>query len=87
MIIDASGWATDIFSVASIPSITGMFISISKTSGLAFSIRSMASLPLFAMPTTSISSSKDKSFEMLAQVSGTSSTIITLMVIWYHPFG
>src|SRR5258705_6737789 len=67
------------FSVAVMPSIPGMLMSIRTTSGLSAAAICTASGPAAAAPTTSTSLSKPSSFDRWSRVSGMSSTIRTLM--------
>ena len=68
-------------SVAWMPSISGMLTSMRMTSGPSLSASATASLPLVAVATTSMSSSKERSFRRLSRVLEMSSTIKTLIVL------
>src|SRR3990172_7931318 len=83
----AVGTAEASFSVAVMPSMPGMLMSIRTTSGLTAAAISRASGPLAAAPTTSTSASKPSSFERWSRVSGMSSTIRTLMRSAIVPLG
>jgi hypothetical protein len=77
MMTDAVGTARAISSVVAMPSMSGMLMSISTTSGVSDDASLMASPPEAAAPTTSMSPSKPSSFERWSRVSGISSTIRT----------
>src|SRR4030042_1488089 len=67
-------------SVAAIPSMSGILISIKRTSGFTSLDISIASRPVRATPTTSTSGSNCSNFLMLSLVSAMSSTITTLIL-------
>jgi hypothetical protein len=64
-------------SVVAMPSMSGMLMSISTTSGVSFIASWIASAPDAAEPTTSMSVSKPSSFVRWSRVSGMSSTMRT----------
>jgi hypothetical protein len=71
-------WAES-FSVAEMPSMSGMLMSIRITSGESLVASEIASEPEEAVPTTSMSCSKPSSLARWSRVSGMSSTIRTLI--------
>src|SRR4030042_3257685 len=77
MIICVNGTSLRMISVAVIPSISGILISIKRTSGLTSLEISIASRPVLATPTTSTSASNCNNFLMFSLVSEMSSTITT----------
>src|SRR6185369_17484773 len=79
MITAAVGTSAASFSVAVMPSMPGMLMSIRTTSGFTEAAIWTASGPPAAAPTTSTSLSKPSSFDRWSRVSGMSSTIRTLM--------
>src|ERR1035437_444299 len=73
----ASGTCADRRSVAVMPSMSGMLMSIRTTSGRILAASSIASAPDDAVPTTSISGSKPSSLARWSRVSEISSTMRT----------
>jgi hypothetical protein len=80
-----SGTAIEISSVALIPSITGILISISIMSGFASLAMNTASSPFSASPITSILFSKARIPFILFLVPSESSTITTLIFSMFFP--
>src|SRR4030042_917188 len=81
MTIWVKGTSRRIASVAVMPSMSDMLMSIRMTSGLVSLAISMASSPERAAPTTAISDSNCSSLRMFSRVSAKSSTIHTRILL------
>src|SRR3990172_9736604 len=81
MMIWAKGTSSSTFSVAAMPSMSGMLMSIRTTCGWVCLERVMPSFPVRAAPQTSRSDSNCSNLRMLSRVSAKSSTIRTRILV------